>query len=124
MTGWDVPVPDEPGPDEPDPDESSPDERAELAELAELVGVVEQLDEDNERLRVRVLELLELMEDAVTAQVAAERRADELAARVAALDAELAAVRNTRVMRATAPLRAAYARFRQRGGGADREVVP
>lgn len=94
-----------------------PDSADELPDVGELLEIVERLDDDNERLRARVHELLELMEDAVTAQVAAERRADELAEQVRALDEELAAVRNTRVMRMTAPLRAAYARVRQRGSG-------
>ncbi len=93
----------------PDPADEVP---GELPDVGELLAIVEQLDEDNERLRVRVLELLDLMEDAVTAQVAAERRADELAERVRGLEVELAAVEDTRIMRLTRPLRSAYARLR------------
>ena len=46
-------------------------------DVAELLATIEQLDADNERLRMRVLEVMEWMEEAVTEQVATER---ELAA--------------------------------------------
>lgn len=87
-------------------------------DVAELLALVEQLDADNERLRNKALDLAHRMEDAVTAQVAGERRIDELDARVALLEAELHALENTRVLRMTRPLRSAYARLRSRRGGA------
>lgn len=90
-------------------------------DVAELLGLLEELDEDNERLRLRVLELLDLLEDAVTDQVVAERRAAELDGRVAALQSELDAVANTKVLRLTAPIRAVYARLRARKPG-DRDA--
>ena len=43
-----------------------------------LVEIIEELDRDNERLRTKLLEFMALMEEAVTAQVAAERRVVEL----------------------------------------------
>lgn len=97
-------------------------EGLEAAGMAELLALVEDLDADIERLRMRVLELLELMEEAVTAQVAGERRIAELEQHVAALEAEAQALRNTRVMRMAAPARRAYARLRHRndpGAGSD-----
>jgi hypothetical protein len=69
--------------------------------------LIERLDADNERLRMKALDLMRLMEDAVTAQVAAERRAAEL-------EAELDALRNTKLMRVAAPARRLYARLRRR----------
>lgn len=84
--------------------------------IEELVALVDELDADNERLRMRVLELLELMEDAVTAQVAGERRIAELEQRCAALEREIEALGNTRVMRVAAPARRVYARLRARRG--------
>lgn len=96
------------------PDELHHGPEASLDQSAaqELLGLVKELDADNERLRMRVLELLELMEDSVTAQVGGERRIAELERRCGALEAELVAVRNTRVMRLSAPLRRAYGRLR------------
>lgn len=87
----------------------------ELPTVGELLELVEQLDADNERLRMKSLDLMRLMEDAVTAQVAGERRIAELTDRVAVLDAELEAIARTRLMRLTAPLRSVYRRLRSRG---------
>lgn len=84
--------------------------------LAELVELVERLDADNERLRLKALELMELMEAAVTEQVAGERRIDELERQVAALQTEVDALHGTRLMRLARPVRAAYGRMRNRGG--------
>lgn len=89
-------------------------EGADAAALAELVALVEDLDADNERLRLKVLEVLRLMEDAVTAQVAAERTAAEAIAERDRLAAELAAIADTRIMRWSRPLRDLYARLRGR----------
>lgn len=97
---------------------SSPDTveglRGALVEAEELIA---RLDADNERLRMKVLEVLEWMEEAVSAGVDHERRAE-------ALEAELAAWRSTRIMRVLTPVRSLYARIRRlaprrRGRGAD-----
>ncbi|TVR21811.1 MAG: hypothetical protein EA389_14350 [Ilumatobacter sp.] len=84
----------------------------------ELLALVEQLDADNERLRTKALDLIRLMEDAVTEQVAGERRIEELEARVETLEAEIQSLENSRVLRMTRPLRAAYGRLLSRRGGA------
>lgn len=83
--------------------------------LADALALIERLDADNERLRMKVLEVLRLMEDAVTEGVRHERREAELEQQCANLEAELAALRNTKLLRAVAPLRAAYAKVRRRG---------
>ena len=81
----------------------------------ELLEVIDQLDTDNERLRMKALELMELMESAVTQQVAAERRVAELEDQVTKLESEIEALHGTKVMRFVRPLRAAYERLRSRG---------
>ena len=73
--------------------------------LREAERLIDRLDADNERLRMKVLDLLRLMEAAVTERVDHELRAE-------ALEAELRAVQNTKIMRAVAPLRRLYARAR------------
>jgi hypothetical protein len=88
-----------------------------LPTIDELLALVERLDADNERLRMKALELGRLVEDAVTAQVAGERRILELDARIEALDAELQALANTRVVRMSRPFRAVYARALARREG-------
>ena len=101
----------------------------------EMLALIDRLDADNELQRLRIIELLDLLETAVTDQVAAERRADEAAAlvraaeadaeqsalRLAAVGAELArvsaeldALRATKLLRAAAPLRRVYALVRRR----------
>ena len=82
---------------------------------AELLAVAEKLHEENERLRLRVLELLKLMEDEVTDKVEAELRADDWERQAHALQAELDALRSTKLFRVVAPLRSAYGRLRSRG---------
>jgi hypothetical protein len=84
--------------------------------VGELLALVEQLDADNERLRVKALEFGRLVEDAVTAQVAAERANAELRDRIEVLDAELQALARTRVLRFTRPLRTVYGRVRRKWG--------
>lgn len=91
---------------------------ADLPTVGELIELVEQLDADNERLRLARLELAKLMEDAVTEQVAGERRIAELADRVVLLERELEAINQTRLVRHTRPLRSLYARLRRTGVGA------
>ena len=83
--------------------------------LADALALIERLDADNEQLRMKVLEVLRLMEDAVTEGVRHERRAAELEQQCANLEAELAALHGTKLMRVVAPLRALYAKVRRRG---------
>lgn len=90
-----------------------------VPDIAELLALIEELDIDNERLRTKVLDLMRLMEDTVTEQVAGERRIEELEARVASLEAEIESLENTRVMRIARPLRTAYARLRSLGSDGD-----
>lgn len=74
-----------------------------------LLEIVEELDRDNERLRTKLLEFMTLMEEAVTAQVAAERRVVEL-------ESDLQAIQATKTMRLLRPLRNGYAWVRSRHG--------
>ncbi len=78
-------------------------------------AVVERLHDDNERLRLRVLELLKLMEDEVTDKVEAEIRAEDWEHQARSLQDELDALRNTKLLRLASPLRSVYARLRRRG---------
>ena len=82
----------------------------------ELLGLVERLDADNERLRMKSLDLMKLMEEAVTQQVAGERRIAELEEQNRRLEAEVSALHDTKLMRLAAPFRSVYARVRQRRG--------
>lgn len=70
-----------------------------------MVEIIEELDRDNERLRTKVLEIMTLMEEAVTAQVAAERRVVEL-------ESDLHAIQATKTMRLLRPFRNGYAWLR------------
>jgi len=54
--------------------------------------LVSSLDEENERLRLRVLEVMVWMEEAVTEQVAQERRATDFERQAIALQHELDAI--------------------------------
>ncbi len=76
--------------------------------LTEAEALIERLDADNERLRMKVLDLMRQWEAAVSERVDHELRAE-------ALEAELHALQHTKIMRAVAPLRRAYARVRGRG---------
>lgn len=86
------------------------------------MAIVEQLDVDNEHLRMKVLDLMRLMEDAVTAQVTAERERDELQSR---LDAALVAIEGSRTLKMTEPARVAARRLRRlvgrRGSAAEND---
>jgi hypothetical protein len=96
----------------------------------DLIALLERLDDEAEAQRLRLLDVLAWFEDAVSAEVAAERRGDEAVAalhdaeaRLAATEAQLAAVtaelnalHNTKLFRAAQPLRAVYARLRGRRG--------
>jgi len=85
-----------------------------LPDVGELLDLVEGLDADNERLRLRVLEVMAWMEDAVTAQVATERDLAACRQRANELAAELDAIRNTRSWRLLAPLRRVSGNVRRR----------
>jgi hypothetical protein len=84
---------------------------------AQLIAMVEALDEQNERLRLKVLDVLRFAEEAVTAQVAAERTNAELSEQLIRLEAELAAIHGTKLMRFAAPFRRVYARVRPTSEG-------
>ena len=86
----------------------------EVPEIGELLAVITQIDSENEHLRLRLLELLRWMEDAVTDQVACERRCGELERQVAAVEAEIAAIHGTVSWRMLKPLRWLYVRLRGR----------
>ncbi|MGZ6993304.1 MAG: hypothetical protein ACXVKJ_19505, partial [Ilumatobacteraceae bacterium] len=96
--------------------------------IEELLAVIDTLDTDNEAQRLRLMQVYDQLETAVTEQVANERRADQLAAdvvareqdhqlEVARLRAELDAVHNTKLFRIARPLRALYGRVLRRRRG-------
>ena len=87
--------------------EGSPD-------VGELLDLLAALDRENEHLRQRLLEFSRWMEDAVTAQVATERRSADLERQIGALDAEIDAIHGTITWRTIQPLRRAYGRLRRR----------
>ncbi len=80
----------------------------------ELIELIERLDHDNERLRMKSLDLMNLMEEVVNREVAGERRIDELQRRVDELAEANLALHNTKLMRFTRPIRAVYRRARGR----------
>ena len=80
----------------------------------ELIELIERLDHDNERLRMKSLDLMNLMEEVVNREVAGERRIDELQRRVDELEHENLALHNTKLMRFTRPIRAVYRRAKAR----------
>jgi hypothetical protein len=85
---------------------------------ADLAQMLAEIDRDHEAMRLRILELLRLLEDAVTAQVAGERRVAELTEQCARLQAEVDALHDTKLFRAARPVRAAYSRIRSVGRSA------
>jgi hypothetical protein len=87
---------------------------SEEIDIDELLEAVAELDAMNEHLRLKVLDLMRLMEDAVTAQVRAERQRDELRAQLDRVEAELDAIGATRLMRWSAAPRRWYQRARGR----------
>jgi hypothetical protein len=70
-------------------------------------SIFERLASEHEQLRLRRLELLQLLEDEVTCRVDWEIQA-------ANLQRELDAIRSLRLMKLTAPLRRLRARFNRR----------
>jgi allophanate hydrolase subunit 1 len=98
--------------------------------LEEAVALVDKLDGINEEQRLRLMAVMDWLEDAVTQQVREECRADDVTAQLATersahhscrqrvdqLEAELAALNNTKLIRYAAPFRSAYARLRARRG--------
>ena len=86
--------------------------------MDELLALVGRLDELNEVQRLKLSDLSDLLEEAVSSQVNAERRlaadvAIERAQRERA-ERELAALRATKLFRAAAPLRRIYGKLRRR----------
>lgn len=92
------------------------DTAGEFSDADELLDLITLIDGENERLRQRQLELLRWMEEAVTEQVACERRCGELERQVAAVEAEIEAIHGTVTWRVLAPIRQVYARARRRIG--------
>ena len=74
----------------------------------EVDKLVEQLESENDELRLRRLELLQLLQDEVTTRIEWERQA-------ANLQRELDAIRSLRLMRLAAPLRRLRAKLPRRG---------
>lgn len=74
----------------------------------EIARLIEQLEVENEDLRLRRLELLQLLEGEVTARIDWEHQA-------ANLQRELDAIRALRLMRLAAPLRRLRAKLTRRG---------
>ena len=95
--------------------ETRPDS-SDVPDVGELIELVGRLDVDNERLRLRVLEVMEWMEEAVTAQVATERELESCRQRAAAAAAALEAIQHTRSWRLLAAPRRAYGALRHRFG--------
>ena len=85
--------------------------------ISALLQLVEGLDADHERLRQRVLELMEWMEASVTAEVRTERELDAWQRQAENLAAELDAVHGSSSWRLTSPLRAMNGRVRRRTPG-------
>jgi galactosyl transferase GMA12/MNN10 family len=86
--------------------------------MAEVLALVDRLDELNEVQRLKLADLYDLLEEAVTAQVNAERRlavdvGNERVQREQA-ERELAALRATKLFRAASPLRRLYGKVRGR----------
>jgi hypothetical protein len=82
--------------------------------VEELRAVLDQLDAVNETYRLRLIAAFDQLEDAVTAQVAEERRAITLAAERDDLARRLDALHKTKLFRVAAPARELYARVRNR----------
>ncbi len=107
--------------------------------LDDALDLIDRIDADAEVQRMRLIEVFDWLETAVTEQVRVERRADEAEVRLAAAeqrlcseqaassvemerlraqiersDRELQAMRDTKLFRAAAPFRRVYARVRHR----------
>ncbi|MBI4934925.1 MAG: hypothetical protein HY828_13675 [Actinobacteria bacterium] len=82
----------------------------------ELRDVIRELGAADESHRDRLRELLDQSEVAVYEQVRVERRTGELVEQIQRLEAELAAMRNSKLFRAVAPLRRVYGKLRGHGG--------
>ncbi len=86
-------------------------------------AIIEQLDADNEHFMLVTIELRDLLEEAVTREVALERRVEELMGRNQKLraqldrvEAELHALHATKVMRFSRFPRTLYAKVRRPRG--------
>lgn len=80
--------------------------------VEELRDVVRELDAADAAHRYRVRELLDQSELAVYEQVRVERRTGELVEQIRRLEAEIAAIHQSKLFRAVAPLRRVYAKLR------------
>ena len=89
--------------------------QSEVPSVGELLDLVGRLDSDNERLRLRLLDVIEWMEESVSEQVRLERVESDLRSEIEALRAEVAAITGTRSWRLMQPLRRGYGRIRARG---------
>lgn len=94
----------------------APADPSDVPEVGELLDLIGRLDADNERLRLRVLEVMEWMEEAVTAQVATERELESCRRLADEATGELEAIRHTRSWRLLAVPRRAYGALRHRFG--------
>ena len=74
--------------------------------------MVDRLDAENESQRLRILDLTRWMEEAVTAQVACERRLAEIETHRRSLETELDAIYQSRTWRMLMPARRIVARLR------------
>ena len=88
-----------------------------LPDVGELLELVERLDADNERLRIKSLDLMRMMEDVVTEKVAGERRIVDLEDQNRRIASELAEVRHTKLMRYSDPFRRVYRTVRRGRAG-------
>lgn len=89
-------------------------ELPELPSTRELIDLVERLDGENERLRQRVLEVMEWMEESVSNSVRREHADEAWRQQAENLAAELDAIHATSSWRVTAPLRMVASRLRTR----------
>lgn len=84
-------------------------------------AIIEQLDADNEHFMLVTIELRDLLEEAVTREVALERRVEELVAlnqelraQLDRVEGELCAIHATKVLRLSRVPRTLYSRIRRR----------
>ena len=84
-------------------------------DIEDILEMLERLDSENESQRLRILDLAKWMEEAVTAQVACERRLAEIDTHRRSLEAELDAIHRSRSWRMLAPVRGMVARLRAGG---------
>ena len=94
---------------------SEPGGAQDLPQIEQLLGLVERLEGDNERLRQRVLEVMEWVEEAATATATSERERGGWQEQAEQLRTEIEAIHASRAWRLLARAHAAYARIRRNG---------